>query len=134
MKNLSQYITESVQSKIVRFCGKGFDGQSVQEYMMNTMSKANGNHPKLWSAKFKSIDDLDVKDLLNQGVDYVVMYPPRILSNGQEIDNYNVEMFVDNKKVYDQFKSSEIYLVYDLKKQEFVNKGKIRGYKIKRLD
>ena len=83
------------------------------------------------------LKDLDCKSLLKQGCKWIVALPPHDCSGGK-VDYWQIYMFVKSKKVADMFNCEGIRAVYDLKKQEIVNKDKIKweakDYKIIRMD
>ena len=89
------------------------------------------------TSHFKSLKDIDSKSLLNQGCRWIVALPPHNYSKGK-VDYWKIYMFVKSQKVLNMLKSDGIGAIYDLKKQEIVNKDSIKqkakDYKVIRMD
>lgn len=135
MKSIIAHINEAYQeAHIIKFLGSGFKCQKEQEFKTDAIILSREHHDTLWDAQVKSINDIDTKDLLKQGVKYLLMFPPHKTQSGDEVDHYIIKMFIRRKHYFDIYKSSEKYLMYDLKNKKFINDKEIRAYKITRLD
>lgn len=134
MKSLTQYINEAVSNKIKY---KGFEFTTDVNMSQDKKDVEKKVKNMEMASHFKSLKDIDSKSLLNQGCRWVVALPPHNCSKGK-VDYWKIYMFVKSQKVLNMLKSDGIGAIYDLKKQEIVNKDSIKqktkDYKVIRMD
>ena len=134
MKSLTQYINEAISNTIQY---KGFEFKLDVNMAQNKKAAGKNALDMEMASHFDSLKDLDCKSLLKQGCKWIVALPPHDCSGGK-VDYWQIYMFVKSKKVADMFNCEGIRAVYDLKKQEIVNKDKIKweakDYKAIRMD
>ena len=134
MKSLTQYINEAI-SNIIQY--KGFEFKLDVNMTQNKKAAGKNAFDMGMASHFDYLKDIDCKSLLKQGCKWIVALPPHDCSGGK-VDYWQIYMFVKSKKVADMFNCEGIRAVYDLKKQEIVNKDKIKweakDYKIIRMD
>ena len=78
------------------------------------------------ASHFKSLKDIDRNSLLNQGCRWIIALPPHNCSKGK-VNYLKIYMFVKSKKIINMLKSDSIGAIYDLKKEEIVNKDNIKN-------
>lgn len=125
MRDIKQFIAEAASIK-VQFQG--------QEFEMDHIVKSNVHNDIYQATRLKEFTDDIWKDLKKQGVKYVLCFPPHFTQSNEKVDEFQIKMFIKAKKMYDAYKSTELYGLYDVKTHECVNKGKIRAYKIIRFE
>ena len=134
MKSLTQYINEAISNTIQY---KGFEFKLDVNMAQNKKAAGKNALDMEMASHFDSLKDLDCKSLLKQGCKWIVALPPHNCPGGK-VDYWQIYMFVKSKKVADMFNCEGIRAVYDLKKQEIVNKDKIKweakDYKAIRMD
>ena len=80
-----------------------------------------------------SITDDMFKDLRKQGVKFVLCFPPHYYAGDAKNDVFIIKMFIKSKKMYDAYKNTEAYALYNTKNGECVNKEQMdkgRAYKV----
>lgn len=123
MKQISEYILEELLNNTIEFNGNKFVLNKNVEYSAKQNGK--GYNDTIVASHFDSLKDIDCKFLLNQGCRWIVALPPHTCSGG-DVKYWQVYMFVKSKKVADMFNCDGIRALYDLRKQEIVNKDKIK--------
>lgn len=134
MKSLTQFVNEAISNKIKY---KGFEFTTDVNMSQDKEAVKKQVKGMEEASHFKSLKDIDRNSLLNQGCRWIVALPPHNCSKGK-VDYWKIYMFVKSQKVINMLKSDSIGAIYDLKKEEIVNKDKIKkevkDYKVLRLD
>lgn len=129
MKDIREYIIETRED----FKGYGsinFNGETFEfDHIIH-----NNVHKDVDDARtVDSITDDMFKDLRKQGVKFVLCFPPHYYAGDAKNDVFIIKMFIKSKKMYDAYKNTEAYALYDTKNGECVNKEKMdkgRAYKV----
>lgn len=124
MKDIKEYINEAIGE--VEFNG--------QKFQFDHIIRANVHNDIYQATRVKELNDDFWKTMKQQKVKYVLVFPPHFTQSDEKVDEFQIKMFIKSKRVYDGYKGSELYGLYDVKTHECVNKDKIRAYKIIRFE